>query len=125
MLFARLSVLGMSAAIGLGYFLERKLKGPSPCHPERPYPCTAKAPMGSARSAASRIPGAACLQKTSKNLLAFLLDQRRGEGHRYGGLAVVYSMVTRHGGMIGGQSQMGQDTEFTIWLPLEEPQPFG
>lgn len=36
------------------------------------------------------------------------------------GLAVAYGIVSRHGGMIRVQSQVGQGTEFTIWLPLEE-----
>lgn len=39
------------------------------------------------------------------------------------GLAVAYGIVSRHGGLIRVQSQVGQGTEFTIWLPLEEAQP--
>lgn len=41
------------------------------------------------------------------------------------GLAVAYGIVSRHGGLIRVQSQVGQGTEFTIWLPLEEARPSG
>lgn len=36
------------------------------------------------------------------------------------GLAVAYGIVSRHGGVIRVQSQVGKGTEFTIWLPVEE-----
>ncbi len=36
------------------------------------------------------------------------------------GLSVAYGIVSRHGGVIRVQSQVGQGTEFIIWLPLEE-----
>ncbi|SMC18849.1 Signal transduction histidine kinase [Desulfacinum hydrothermale DSM 13146] len=34
------------------------------------------------------------------------------------GLAVAYGIVARHGGMMRVRSELGQGTEFTIWLPL-------
>jgi two-component system NtrC family sensor kinase len=34
------------------------------------------------------------------------------------GLSVTYGIVTDHGGQIDVQSQLGEGSRFTVWLPL-------
>jgi signal transduction histidine kinase len=42
-------------------------------------------------------------------------------GHGSGlGLYIVHDIVARHGGRINVNSQMGQGTTFTIWLPRKQ-----
>jgi two-component system NtrC family sensor kinase len=41
------------------------------------------------------------------------------------GLAICYKIVTEHGGRVEVQSQMGQGTTFTLYLPVSAPPPQG
>lgn len=45
----------------------------------------------------------------------FTTKGERGNGL---GLSVVYGIIARHGGEIKVQSQVGQGSEFTIWMPV-------
>jgi signal transduction histidine kinase len=52
-------------------------------------------------------------------------SRRGGEHHGAGlGLAIVHEIVRAHGGKIDVRSTVGQGSEFVIWLPFVNPEPF-